>query len=139
MPIRKEEVLQALDDLIEAQETRVKALSTAKHSPAREQYPVAKADLAAIKRTREIIAGTSVKMLGDELIAKLPISKAVEWLLKDSQQMHVDNIVSKLEEAGRNVNKQTVTSVLLRDAQKGIRFKKVGKNTFALLDRERDS
>lgn len=82
-------------------------------------------------RTDSAVAGYSTK--GRESIPTL-----VEQILRDGPQ-HVDNLVRMLADMNVFTNKGTITSSIVRYIKQEKRFKRVGRNKFALREGEDDA
>lgn len=95
------------------------------------------ADLRALYRSRALLRGeTDTEATAERSRGHASIADLVESLLRVAGPLRADDIVQRLKEAGRDVKKQTVTATLTRYHQKGRRFKRVGANTFALIESE---
>jgi hypothetical protein len=70
--------------------------------------------------------------------ARMSIPDSIENILRSAGALHVDSILERLREMELypNINKQTITSALTRYHNRGKRFKRVGKNKYALLTDE---
>ena len=65
----------------------------------------------------------------DEQAKPPPLPDLVEALLREQGAMHVTNIAATLK-----AQKQAISSLLVRYVGRGKRFKRVGANTFALME-----
>jgi hypothetical protein len=94
------------------------------------------ADLKALRRTRAIARGETDSEAAARYSSKggPSIPDLVEEVLKEEPAgLHVDDILMRLK-IDRHVNKQTITSALSRWIAKGKRFRRVGRNKFALRE-----
>lgn len=118
--------MRKLDDAIERKQANILKLRAAL---AQEEV-----DLKMMLRTRELVGG------GDNPLpvksGRLSIPDAIENILRVAGEAHVDSILERLHEVNLNTNKQSVTSALTRYHNRGKRFKRVGKNKYALLSDE---
>jgi hypothetical protein len=99
------------------------------------------ADLKAMRRTRAIARGETDSEAAARYSSKAgpSIPDLVEAVLKEEPGgLHVDLILARIKSDGIHVNlkKQTITSALSRWIDKEKRFKRTGRNTFALRDAE---
>lgn len=125
-------------------------LNEAKKAAAR--IPLMDRDLSALKRTREILAGSSLhrnvvsytqsdimeKLGADALSAVenggLPTSVLMRKILSNANRpMHVDEIMNKLREYGHNTGVPTVVGSLSRDVKAG-RLKRTAESTYAAIE-----
>lgn len=91
------------------------------------------ADLKMALRTRELARGGNAPPAPK---ARMSISDAIENILQVAGEQHVNQLLERLLEMKitPNLNKQTITSALTRYHNRGKRFRRVGKNKYALLN-----
>lgn len=92
------------------------------------------ADLKALYRTRSMIKGGTDSDAAARKSSKASLPDLIEQLLRQSGELHADEIVQRLKAAGVETNKQTVTASIVRYIAKEKRFKRVGANRFALRE-----
>lgn len=114
--------MKELDKAIEQKQARILRL--------RAELAQEEADLKSMLRARELLHDGDVPPAPS---ARLSIPDAVESLLRAAGELHVDEILERLREMGINTNKQSVTSALTRYHNRKKRFKRVGRNKYALL------
>ena len=94
-------------------------------------------DLRALRRSRALMRGEPNP---DEVArythrGRPSLPDLVEEILRSEPNgLYVDDIVARLAELNVHANRQTITSSLTRWIKKGKRFKKIGRNTFALRE-----
>ena len=94
-------------------------------------------DLRALRRSRALMRGEPNP---DEVArythrGRPSLPDLVEEILRSEPiGLYVDDIVARLAELNVHANRQTITSSLTRWIKKGKRFKKIGRNTFALRE-----
>jgi hypothetical protein len=119
--------MEGIDLLISEKEKRAQELRAALAS--------IELDLQALYRSRALLRGETdseaAAMRSSRGRASIP--DLVEVILRDAGELHADDLVQRLKEAGLDVNKQTITASLTRYIAKGQRFKRTGANKFALL------
>jgi hypothetical protein len=93
--------------------------------------------------TMKALAGTSVVQTSASLSPRRPIRTtssvglAHRVLKTAGGPMHVDDIIKNIEHmSGASVNKQTLVSNLSRHVKSGKTFRRVGPNTFTLVEHD---
>lgn len=97
------------------------------------------ADLKALYRTRALIQGETDSDAAARMSSKASLPDLIEQLLRQSGELHANDIVERLKAIGVEHNKQTVTATIVRYIAKGRRFRRVGPNRFALRTEEDDA
>lgn len=98
-----------------------------------------KAGLSKVDRRIKTLLETKAMLTGQVVPIKSKeqtIPDALEEILKTHGKAHCDELKVLLEEKGVFAAKQTISGALIRYANQGRRFKRVGKNTFALLEKK---
>lgn len=154
----QDETITVIDRLIAEKELAIRKI--------RKALMELEGELASIRKTRELIGGkpdvaafpptvtqSSSQVTGikdgatsrsnvvvstpNHLLLKGSLSEMAERVFRAGESLHVDDIWSRLWQAGvRDVGKPSLVSAIVRDIKKGVRFRRVeGKpNTFALLE-----
>jgi hypothetical protein len=93
-------------------------------------------DLRVLYRAREILTGQTDTRVAARRSSKgrASIPNLVEQVLREYGEMHADEIADKLR--SYSISKQSITSAVSRYIDKGKRFRRTGKNKFALLRQE---
>ncbi|HEX7315880.1 MAG TPA: hypothetical protein VF297_18330 [Pyrinomonadaceae bacterium] len=94
-------------------------------------------DLQALRRTRALMRGESdTDEAAKHSRGRASIADLAEAMLHDVAELHADEILQRLREAGVETTKQAITATLSRYHAKGRRFKRTGANKFALREAE---
>lgn len=91
---------------------------------------------ASYDRKKELLT-ERLKLTGKDLddYSDLAIPDLLEMIFQKFGKQHITQAAALLKtEFGRSADTQTISGALFRYAKKGERFKKVGKNTFNLID-----
>ena len=123
--------MEEIDLLISEKERRAHELRAALAS--------VEADLKALYRTRAMIKGETDSDAAARKSSRASLPDLIEQLLRQSGELHADQIVERLKAAGVETNKQTVTASVVRYIAKHERFRRVGPNRFALRTEEDDA
>ena len=94
--------------------------------------------LKALRHARDSLRdrSDSAAAAGYSTKGRESIPTLVEQILREHGPQHVDDLVTRLGELAVFANKGTVTSSLVRYIKQGKRFKRVGRNKFALREGE---
>jgi hypothetical protein len=95
--------------------------------------------LKALRRARDCLRTKTDPAAGYSTKGRESIPTLVEQILREHGPQHVDDLVARLAELGVFVNKGTVTSSLVRYIRQEKRFRRVGRNKFALREGEDDA
>jgi hypothetical protein len=87
------------------------------------------ADLKSMLRTRELVSDGNAPPTQP---ARMSIPDAIESVLRVTGECHVDDLLERLREMHIHTNKQSITSALTRYHNRQKRFRRVGKNRYAL-------
>jgi hypothetical protein len=95
--------------------------------------PQAEADLTALLRAQQILAGGEAPRLETPPAADkgTTLADKIATVLPHEGGMHVHQIIERLAQRGSVVSKGNVVNTILRNA--GKRFTRTGPNTFALI------
>lgn len=86
----------------------------------------------SLLHTRMMLTGIEAQDFSEK-----PIADLLEAIFRKYGKQHVDFAKILIEsEFGRQIEKQTISGTLIRNANQKIKFKRVGKNTFDLIDRK---
>lgn len=93
--------------------------------------------LSKVQSKIKSLSETRALLRGNEFTQK-SIPDLLEEILRKQGKAHVDDLVEilKTEYQMDSVAKQTVSGALIRYANQGKRFERVGKNTFGLLEKK---
>jgi hypothetical protein len=137
--MRNQSVLQALDGKIAEAEKEL-----IRHRRLADRIPQLEEDLQSLRRTRAMFNGS--KRSHDSVVAETPpsigdrrherpptsIGSVATAILREADRpMHVDELLPKLREKGKDTSRGSLVSTLIRYTQEGI-LTKPGMNTFAL-------
>lgn len=124
----KGDPMRKLDSAIENKQKLVDRLRKAAS-----ELSQAETDLAALQRAKHILNGKPETMAAVAGIttSTLSVADAVTTVLSSGAELHIDDIVKRIQALGKKTSKAVVTGIILRCVKQGKRFKRTKPNTFA--------
>lgn len=101
-----------------------------------EELAATREALKSLRKARALLRGESVEYVtSPRRRRKRSLMDEVEDVLKIHSELHVDDLVRLLRDQGVDAQKQILTSSLSRYVSRGSRFRRVGANKFALINK----